>query len=99
MLRGDALDPVQRLAPRVRGLAGEAGDQIDIDVADAGFAQHGDLVGDYLRGMLAARAPDLALDERLHSEADAIDPACGPGVREFRSDAAGRGLDGGFGPG
>ena len=42
VLRRQALHPVERFAPAGLGLAGEAGDQIDIDIADAALAQQRD---------------------------------------------------------
>ena len=38
MLRGEALDPIEGFAPGGFGLAREAGDEIDVDRADAGIA-------------------------------------------------------------
>jgi hypothetical protein len=38
----EALDPIERFAPTGGGLAGEAGDEVDIAVFDAGVAEDGD---------------------------------------------------------
>ena len=97
--RRQALDPVQRFAPSRFGLAGEAGDEVDIDVGEAGRAQQVHFAGHRGGGVAAAGAPDFEIDEGLHAERDAVDAALRPRARGFGGEGAGRGLDGGFGPG
>ena len=99
VLRGEALHPVERLAPGGFGLAGKSGDQVDVDIAYAGGAQHRNLGGDDLRGVRASGAAEFLFDERLHAERDALDAGSGPGAGGFRRDVAGSGFDGGFRPG
>jgi hypothetical protein len=68
VLGREALDPIERFAPGGFGLAGKAGDQVDIDVADAGGAEMGDFGGDDLRIVAAAATPNLGVNEGLNAE-------------------------------
>ncbi len=67
MRRIETLDPIERFAPGGFGLGGESGDEIDVVVGDAGVSERADILGDGLRGMLAAGAADFGIDERLRA--------------------------------
>ena len=97
--RGQAFDPIERFAPARFGLAGEARDEIDIAVADAGGFEEPQLFRHGLGAVFAAAAADFLFHERLHAQAHAIDAARGPRAGLLGGQAAGRGFDGGFEPG
>ena len=69
----EALDPVERFAPTGGGLAGKSGDQVEIQIGDAGFAEDGDVGSDDGGGVAAAGAAEFIFDEGLNAEADTVD--------------------------
>ena len=97
--RGQAFDPIEGFAPARQGLAGEARDEIDVAVADAGGLEKPQLLNHGLRGVFSAGAADFLFHKRLHAQAHAIDAARGPRAGLFGGEAAGSGFDGGFQPG
>ncbi len=79
-------------------MRGESGDEIDVVVGDAGGGEHADILGDDLRGVLAAGAADFGIDKRLSAKADAVDAGRGPGAGFLHSDGSRSGFERCFGP-
>src|ERR1700733_7580711 len=83
----------ERVIPTGFGLPREAGDEVDIDVPEAPGAKQGDILHDGLRGVLPAGSREFLSNERLHSEAYAIDAGAQPRVDSLGGDGTGRRLD------
>jgi len=84
------------LVPRGMGLAGEAGDEVAVDVGDTGMAQAGEVVQDNGAGVEAAADLRFAVNEGLDAEADAVDSDGLEGGEGVVGDLAGGALDGDF---
>jgi len=78
------------------GLAGEAGDEVAVDVGDTGMAQAGEVVQDNGAGVEAAADLRFAVNEGLDAEADAVDSDGLEGGEGVVGDLAGGALDGDF---
>jgi len=80
-------------------LAGEAGDEVAVDVGDTGMAQAGEVVQDNGAGVESAADLRFAVDEGLDAEADAVDADGLEGGEGVVGDLTGGTFDGDFGVG
>ena len=76
---------------------GQAGDEVEIDIADAGRAEAGDLIEAHLAGVEAADGGGLAVDEGLDAEAHAVEAVALKGFEGFVGELAGSTFKGDFG--
>ena len=63
---------IERVLPTSGCLVGEPGDQVGADIGYTRCLQPEDFVGAVALGMASADCGALAVDERLHAEADAV---------------------------
>ena len=89
-------EDVERFVPRSEGLAGEPGDEVDVDVGDASAADAFDVAQGDFPGVKAAGVLGLGVDEGLHAKADAVDAALDHGCEGGFVELAGSALDGDF---
>ena len=94
---GDGL--LHRAAPGGGGLVGEAGDEVEREVEDAGAADAVDLVEALAFGVEAADGGGFAVDEALDAEAEAVDAVELEGFEGFGAELVGGALDGDLGVG
>ncbi len=94
---GDGL--VEGVEPGGFGLVGEAGDEVEAEVRDAGAAdaiKFGETLGG---GVEAADGGGLAIDEALDAEGEAVDAVVLEGLEGGVGELAGRGFEGDLGVG
>jgi len=89
--RGD--EGRERLLPGDEGLARQAGDEVEVDIGDAGGPETGEVVKDNGAGMKPAALVSFAIDERLNSETDAVDTGAHEGRHGLIRELAGGTFD------
>jgi len=83
--------------PGSEGLAGKAGDEVEVDVGDSGGAQPGEVVEDDGAAVKAAGLAGFPVDKGLDAEADAVDAGADESGKGSIRQLAGGALDGDFG--
>ncbi len=84
---GDSLR--QRISPALPGLVRKTGDQVDVDVVDAGGTKPFDFIERDGASMGASHRGCFMIHKRLHAQADAVESQARHGPQQFVTQLAG----------
>ena len=73
----------ERLSPALPRLVGQAGNQVDVDVVDAGGTKAIDLAKGNGSRVRAPHSRCFVIHKRLHAETDAVEAKSGKGLQQF----------------